>query len=147
MIYNSNDAQYALDRLGALLSSDTNKPHEAGKRLLQQLAQLKKPAGIDRIVYNTDAECIEIRVRGGGFRRIWIGGRDMKFKICESEHNQNNKTTRDLNAAVAYDPGANCYVGTEDDSSIVQTPGTKRIKRDALAVVIDAIAEDILSAR
>lgn len=141
MTYNTNEAQHALDRLGAALSGDSKKQHEAAKRLLQEAAQLRKPAGIDRIEF-TSSECLEISIRPGGFRRIWLAAPDLKFKICEADQ---VTTTRDLNAAVEYDPVGNRYVGTEDEPAVVPVPGGKRIRRDALAALIDAIGKDLLA--
>jgi hypothetical protein len=139
--YDTNDAQMALQRLAATLSNGRDEQYAAGIRLLRELAQLRTPPGV-RLQFTKDSECIEIEA-GRIFRRIWLGGSDLTFKISEQ---QQEGTTRGLNAMVEYDPVSDMFVGTEDDSSIVPTPGAKRKKRDALTVVIDAIAEEMGSA-
>lgn len=144
MTYDKNAAQEALDRLGAHLASDRDKQYAAAKGLLQELAQLRKPAGIDHIVY-TEHECTEITVRHGPWRRVWYG-HDLKFKICDDKFDQ-PKSTRTLDVAIEYDPVDDKFVGTDDDPSLVPVPGGKRIKRDALAVLVEAIANDMLSTR
>jgi hypothetical protein len=126
------------------LASDGDKQYAAARRLLQELAQLQKPTGIDHVVY-TEHECIEITVRHGPWRRVWYG-HDLKFKICDDKFDQ-SKSTRNLDVAIQYDPVGDTLIGTDDDPSIVPVPGGKRIKRDALAVLVDAVATDVLSSR
>lgn len=138
MSYNTNDAQAALQRLAAALSNGREKQYAAGIRLLRELAQLQAPPGM-QIRFKKEYECVEIE-SGRVFRRIWMGGSDLRFKI--SGEIQEN-TTRDLNAPIEYDLVNDLFVGIEDDLSIVPTPGAKRRKCDALVVVIDAIARQM----
>ena len=139
MSYNVSDAQLALDRLASVVSNDRNKQYEAGKRLLMEIARLKKPTGM-HLAFEAESECIEIQV-DRRFRRVWFGAREMSFKI--SDQNQ-SETTRDLNARIEYDPLKMEFVGIDDDPNIVPTPGAPRRKRDALAEVIDSISRHLV---
>jgi hypothetical protein len=140
MPYDTNEAQQELDRIGALARSPENNEDAAAKQLLKALASLREPAGL-MVRFVAQSECVEITVSypGGPFRRVWFsGGRG--FRISEREQ---AGTTRELEPPIEYDALKGEFVGVDVDPEMVQVPGQKRQKRDALVALILAIKKDL----
>lgn len=141
MTYDTKEAARALAKLSA--RSERNKQIEAAKVLLQELAEVPKPADLD-IAYNTKNGSIELEAHDGRARRVWFAAMDGRFKVSGRFQDEG---IRNLDVAIEYDPATDRFVGTEVDTTIVPTPGQRYPMRDALVVVIEAIVKDLVATK
>lgn len=136
MAYDVVEAQAALDRLGATLTDTPERAHAAASQLLLQASRLRKPRGVQGLAYDAHHEMLEVSTTSG-YCRVWYGGAKGTFMVAQREQ---EGTTEALNVPIAYEPVMGEFVATEYDETVAPTPGATRPKRDALALLIDAIA-------